>query len=264
MFDTLSHKFEKRKAFMFKDMLKQFTGPQFWKKFCMMIFGVFFMGFFLSFLLEIGWGTDSYTFQNSIISMRIGWEFGNWQLLLNIILLIIMVIFNRRLIGIGTIANMVLIGYISDFFRWVWKNHFPLLSKISTSPDFLWAKILVFIAVILLFVISAAFYINARMGLSPYDGLATIIGEKLRKIPPVITRMAYDFTFLLVGVLASIGSGIDISTSLIGSIAMSLSLGPAIQLVGKLVNKKILKTEGADEGLKSLKLHQSLEIECND
>ena len=95
-----------------------------------------------------------------------------------------------------------------------------------------------------LLVISAAFYINARMGLSPYDGLATIIGEKLRKIPPVITRMAYDFTFLLVGVLASIGSGIDISTSLIGSIAMSLSLGPAIQLVGKLVNKKILKTEG--------------------
>ena len=228
---------------MLKDKLKLFVVAQFWKKFFIMIFGIFFMGFFLSFLLEIDWGTDPYTFQNSVISQRIGWQFGNWQLLLNGILFVIMIIFNWRLIGLGTLANMILVGYVSDLFRWIWKKVFPALSVICSSPDLLWAKILIFIAALLLFVISASFYMNADMGLSPYDGIAYIISHKLTKIPIALSRIAYDLFAVLVGILVSIGSGINIVTALIGSVAMALTLGPAIQLVGNFVNKKILKIQ---------------------
>ena len=228
---------------MANKFIRQFIVPQFWKKFCIMIGGIFFMGFFLSFLIEIKWGTDPYTFQNTIISGRIGWQFGTWQLVLNLAMLVVMVIINWRLIGLGTIANMVLIGYISDFFRWVWAKTFPAFTTICSAPEMLWAKILMFTAAILLFVISAAFYINAEMGLSPYDGIATIIGEKLKKIPKAVSRMCYDLFVIVVGLLSSIGSGIDIATSLVGSIVMALTLGPAIQLVGRFVRKRILKIE---------------------
>lgn len=228
---------------MLNDKLKQFIVPQFWKKFFIMIIGIFFMGFFLSFLLEIDWGTDPYTFQNSIISQRIHWQFGTWQLILNLVLLVVMVIFNWHLIGLGTIANMVLVGYVSDFFRWVWGKCFPALSTICGTSDLLWAKILIFIAALLLFVTSASLYMNADMGLSPYDGIAYIISHKLKKIPIAVSRIAYDLFAVVVGIVVSIGSGINIVTSLIGSVAMALTLGPAIQIVGKFVNQKILKLD---------------------
>lgn len=228
---------------MLKEKLKKFIVPQFGKKFLIMITGIFFMGFFLSFLIEISLGTDPYTFQNSVISRRIGWQFGTWQLLLNIILLVIMAVFNRHLIGIGTIANMVLIGYVSDFFRWVWGKIFPKLAEICTDPSLLHAKIILFAVTLLLFVISAAFYINADMGLSPYDGLAYIIGHKLKKIPQAVSRILYDLSVIGIGLLASIGSGFDIKTALIGSFAMAFTLGPAIQIVGAFVNKKILRVQ---------------------
>lgn len=226
---------------MKSDKLKNLIVPQFGKKFLIMIIGIFLMGFFLSFLVEVDWGTDPYTFQNTVISSRLGWSLGTWQLCLNAALFIPIIIFNRRLIGLGTLANMVLVGYTVDFFRWLWRATFPLLGRICTEPQFLWAKIIVFVVALLCFVISASLYMNANLGLSPYDGLAYIISHKLKKVPLAISRIAYDLSAVLIGILASIGSGINILTSLIGSVAMALTLGPAIQIVGKFVNEKLLK-----------------------
>lgn len=228
------------------EILKKLFVPQFAKKFLIMIIGIFFMGFFLSFLLEVDWGTDPFTFQNTVISKRLGWSFGTWQLLLNAVLFIPVIIFNRRLIGLGTLANMVLIGYTVDFFRWLWKMTFPLLGQIcggNGDGGILWAKIAVFVLALFFFVIAASLYMNADMGLSPYDGLAFIISHRLKKIPIAVSRIAYDLSAVLIGILFSIGSGISIRTALIGSVAMSLTLGPAIQIVGKFVNGKLLKLQ---------------------
>lgn len=224
---------------MNKEKLKQFIVPHFWQKFCIMLIGIFFMGFFLSFLLMVNWGTDPYTFQNTIISKRIGWTFGNWQLLLNALLLVLVFIFNKKLIGLGTIANMVLIGYTADFFTWLWRTVIP--QEIFTEPSFLWLKILIFVCALLFFVISAAIYMNAQMGLSPYDGMASIFSAWCKKLPFFLTRICYDLFAVVVGVLVSLGTNIPIVSSLIGSLAMSISLGPAIQLVGAFMKKHIVK-----------------------
>ena len=214
---------------------EQFIVPDFRKKFLIMILGIFFMGFFLSFLICINWGTDPYSFQNKVISTRIGWTFGTWQLFLNALMFIFVIIFNRKLIGFGTIANMVLIGYISDFFVWVWRQCIP--SQLF-SGQWLPAKIALFILTLLGFVVAASFYMNAEMGLSPYDALATIIGNALKKIPRAISRILFDGTAVVVGVLVSLGTSIEIRSSLVGSIAMCLLLGPMIQIVGKLLHSK--------------------------
>ncbi len=107
----------------------------------------------------------------------------------------------------------------------------------------MWAKIAVFVLALFFFVIAASLYMNADMGLSPYDGLAFIISHRLKKIPIAVSRIAYDLSAVLIGILFSIGSGISIRTALIGSVAMSLTLGPAIQIVGKFVNGKLLRIQ---------------------
>ncbi len=225
--------------FSLKEFLKeQFIVPQFGKKFLIMILGIFFMGFFLSFLICIGWGTDPYSFQNKIISTRIGWLFGTWQLCLNALMFVIVVIWDRRVIGFGTIANMVFVGYISDFFVWLWSKVIP--SAVFTDASYLALKIALFAVSLILFAVAASFYINAQMGLSPYDALATLIGKKLNRIPQALTRIAFDMTAVVVGILVSLGTDIPIKTALIGSIAMGLLLGPMIQLVGRFTRSKLL------------------------
>ena len=49
------------------------------------------------------------------ISHKLGLSFGNYQLLSNIVLLIIAIIFEKKLIGTGTFGNMILVGYSADF-----------------------------------------------------------------------------------------------------------------------------------------------------
>ena len=47
---------------------------------------------------------------NWTISEKLGILFGTWQLLLNAFLFIIVILFGRKYIGFGTVANMVFVS----------------------------------------------------------------------------------------------------------------------------------------------------------
>ena len=183
------------------------------------------MGFFLSFLMLCGLGTDPCSFMNKSISLKIGMLFGTCQLIMNAVMLLIVVLWDRSSLGFGTIFNMVLVGYYVDFFDWVWSKTIP--SQIFTDPVTKW---LVFLIALLCFIISAAVYINSDMGVAPYDALPKIITEKVAvrfpMFPKMLVRMAWDFSAILVGVLVG---GVPV----IGIILMAVFLGPAISFVGK-------------------------------
>ena len=66
-----------------------FFVPHFKKKLAIMLSAIILMGIFLSFLIEIGWGSDPFSYMNLNIASLLGWTLGNWQLLLNAILLVI-------------------------------------------------------------------------------------------------------------------------------------------------------------------------------
>ncbi|WP_191017624.1 YczE/YyaS/YitT family protein [Treponema zioleckii] len=194
------------------------------------------MGFFLSFLRSCGWGTDPCTFQNDSIRLRLGISFGSWQLMLNAAMFVLVVIFNRSLIGAGTVANWVLIGYTADFFNGIWART-PLDSVLTTS-DFLPIKILIFALAIGGMAVSAAVYMNSDMGLAPYDALCVILSKKLSKIPFFIVRISWDLTAIVIGILFSVGFR-DFKVALLGSFIMTFALGPIIQAIGKFMQEHI-------------------------
>ncbi|MCR5763861.1 MAG: hypothetical protein K6G00_10820 [Treponema sp.] len=217
--------------------LQQFIVKNFWKKFIVVASAIFFMGFTLSFLIEAAWGTDPCSFMNINISNKIGWTLGNWQFTLNLIMLIFTIAFNPRLIGVGTILNMVLIGYTADFFTWLWKN--IGFHAIVTNPDFFYIRVIVFIAAIIFFVISAAVYMNSEMGLSPYDAAIKIISSKINKIPYFIIRIIYDLLAIVIGLIAGKLAVNGVQGSMLGSTIMAFAIGPAITAVGKFMKKHI-------------------------
>ncbi|SCY63761.1 YczE/YyaS/YitT family protein [Butyrivibrio sp. INlla14] len=209
----------------FKDYFSQ---KDFVKRLIIMNIGVFLMGFFLSFLIEVNLGTDPCTFMNLTLSRFLGLSFGNWQLLLNSCLFILVILFGRKLIGFGTIANMVFIGYIADFFCMVWGKTIPE-HVFKEFPS----RAIVFGIALAMFIFAVSLYINANMGVAPYDAIPQIISERvLKKVPFAVIRIAFDFTAIIIGIIFG---GIPN----IGMILMALFLGPVITLVGKFLNKHV-------------------------
>ncbi|MDD6968426.1 MAG: hypothetical protein SPH83_12255 [Treponema sp.] len=217
--------------------LKQFIVPNFAKRISFMLPAVLLMGVFVSILVEVGWGTDPASFMNLNISHVIGLSLGPTEVITYGIMFIFVLIFGAQMIGFGTLANMILIGFVIDFCRWLWAN-IGLADFIANGG--ITIKLIFFVVALLLFVIVAAIYMNAQMGVAPYDALPAIIGNALPKIPYFIVRQLFDFSAVGIGVLFGILFSKDgIQGSVIGSVVMSVLLGPVVQLVAKPL-KKIL------------------------
>ncbi len=208
-----------------KEILQGFyKGKDLKKQLPPMLIGVFMMGFSLSFLRLVDWGTDTFTNMNLAISARVGMSLGNWQLILNVILFILVIALGADNIGFGTIANMTLIGYLCDFFTWVWKQTLPM-----EMFTYVWVKAIVMVVTLGIFVLSAALYMNSGLGVSPCDAIPFIakgLIEKLGIRPSIkVVRIVYDAVLLVIAL--AFGSKLYIAT-----ILMALTLGPAIELVG--------------------------------
>ena len=213
-----------------KFSFKQFIVPNFGKRLAFMLPAVILMGVFVSILVEIGWGTDPASFMNLNIASALGWGLGNTEVLVYGLMLVFTIIFGAQMIGFGTLANMILIGYVVDLCRWIWRNiGFAAFIADSSTP----VRILIFAITLICFVIVAAIYINAQMGVAPYDAMPQIISEWIPKIPFFVIRILFDLAAVLIGVIAGKLNPDGIQGSAIGSIVMSFMLGPVISLVGK-------------------------------
>ena len=201
-----------------------------WKRVLISFLGVTGMGFFVSILVNCNLGTDPCTFMNRSISSKIGMSFGNWQLIINIFMFAIVLIFNRKLIGFGTLFNMVLVGYYVDFFNWIWGRTIP--ASVFTNNITRWP---IFLVALLLFMVCASIYINADTGVAPYDGIPIILTDKITgrfpKVPKTLIRICWDALAIIIGVIFG---GIPV----VGIILMALFLGPLITLVGKVLHPK--------------------------
>lgn len=196
--------------------------PMIRKKLITVLLAVIGMGIFVSILIEAAYGTDPCTFMNLSLSTKLQLSYGTWSVLINIALLLIVFFSDPEKIGPGTLFNMVLIGYISDFCRYIWGKILP--ADFFTNPA---TRIPVFLFGLLCFIFCAAVYMNADMGVAPYDALPLIAQKRFcPKFPFRFFRMAYDFLAILIGCLSGGRPGI-------GIILMALLLGSAITMVGK-------------------------------
>lgn len=209
-------------------------GPDFAKRAVIVACAVFSQGFFLSFLILLNLGTDPCTFMNVNLARVFHLSFGTWQLILQALLMLFVVCASRlRYIGLGTLLNMTLIGYVADFFRYLWGRVLPQ-SWFTLYP----AKALLFAVTLLGFVVSAAFYMNAEMGVSPYDATPMIFSSWLPRIPFIAVRMFWDYLVVIIGLLAG-------GKPPIGTLIMCIALGPVINLIGRLMRRVLHGSKAA-------------------
>ena len=197
-----------------------------WKTVLITFCSVVVMGISIAALKLVDMGTDPYAFMNFAISESLGWSLGNWQLLMNVLLFIPVLLWGREQIGLGTVFMMVVLGYTVDGGLWLlelvgfpgWMEQMPV-------------RIVWMLISLAVFCFSAAVYMTAGLGTSPCDAISLMIARKLRKVPFWITRFAYDLLQLLIGLM--LGGKLQIVTVL-----TVLFLGSCVNLVAKVFFKK--------------------------
>lgn len=179
-------------------------------------------------------GVDSFTGMNLGISGFLGMSFGNWQLIMNIMILIVVFFTVRHCIGAGTIVNMVGVGYIADFLCW-------LVSDVAAIEMNLPLRILALALGTLFASLGVALYMKADMGISPYDSVALIIVKLSKeKVPFQVARISSDITVLIVGVVFCLAAHNNVWLIVgIGTVLNSLFNGPLIQFFRNQIDKKV-------------------------
>ena len=202
-------------------MKELFIKPHMFRRCVVLLISVFFMGVGVAIFDQLGFGTDPCAMLNLGVSRLIGWSFGNWQVLFNaMILVIILALKEIRRIGLGSLANMILVGYSADFASWVLNQVHPL------NNETLLVKSIIFVPTIVMFLIAVAFYMVVDLGVAPYDAMPQIIAGRQKKFSFTVIRIFWDIGVIIAGLLVGGTAGIV-------TIVLAFLAGPLISAIAK-------------------------------
>lgn len=189
------------------------------------VLGVFTMGFSMSVLEILSFGTDPFTCMNIGISSVTGLSLGTVALLVSAFLFLYVIFADISKIGIGTLVNMVGFGYTVDLFRLIWRS-----VGFTAPPTGVW-RILLLCVMLAVFILAVAVYLAADLGSAPYDATPEILSGKLR-IRFVYVRIVWDVTAVLIGFF--LGSKVGVTT-----VVCAFLVGPAAAMVRRAVDRML-------------------------
>ena len=179
------------------------------------------MAFGLALLRNINLGTDACSCFTQGLKNYLPFSFGTCLVMFHIVTLCFVLKFGINMIGFGTVGNMVFLGYISDFFVWLFSVALP--GGFFDSNTVRYALLL---PTLIVFMVGVATYVSSGLGASPFDALPFIIADRVKKLPFKAVRILWDVFFMITG--AILGGDLGIVT-----ILSAFCLGPVISWVQK-------------------------------
>ncbi len=205
------------------------------KRLAMMLTGILFIGICVGSFRLSAFGVDAFTCMNLGISGFIHMSFGTWQLIMNAVILVVIFFTVRRCIGLGTIVNMICVGYLADFICWLFQD---ILNIAMTLP----LRIAALLIGMLFAGMGVALYMVADMGIAPYDAVGIIIEELTHnKLKYDKARVISDVAVVIIGVAFCLMSHGNLGLIIgIGTVCNALFNGPLIQFFKTHVTEKML------------------------
>ena len=197
----------------------------------MSVIGVVLCGISVGFFKLAAFGVDPFQSLMSGIDKLIPLSFGILYVIVNALLLIFALVFDRHYIGIATFINLFLLGYIVEFTQWLLCLIFPEAGIVVRTVFF----VVGFISLCF----SSSLYITADLGVSTYDAIAIVMAEKWKMGKFKYIRIATDVVCVVLGItLFLLGGGkpSEITASVgIGTILTAFFMGPLIDFFNKTV-----------------------------
>ncbi|WP_425265370.1 YczE/YyaS/YitT family protein [Streptomyces rubellomurinus] len=167
-------------------------------------------GVSMALMLRSGLGLDPWDVLHQGLQRSLGLSVGAWVTLCGALVLLLWIPLRQRP-GLGTVANVLLIGAAMD-----------LTLRLFDGPQGWPARIALMAGAIVLNAVATGLYIGARFGPGPRDGLMTGLhrrtGRSLRLI-----RTGIEVAVLAVGILLG-------GTAGVGTVAYALAIGPLVQV----------------------------------
>lgn len=189
-------------------------------------------------------GMDTFTGMNTTVSNYFNMSLGNYQLILNIILLLSMFILGKYLLGLGTVLNMVFVGYLVDFFL---KTFEGTILDFEVEKSLVIRLILLVIGTVIL-CLGASLYMTANLGVAPYDALAIMMSDHIDKLPFSVARIITDVICVVVGLIFGTLLGPYPFGAIIGigTVITALGTGPIIDLFNRTISSWIVGIKKED------------------
>ena len=201
----------------------------------MMLIGNIFVGMGVSIFKLSGLGNDPFSGMMMALAEVAGISYAIFAILLNIVFFAIQLSIGRKLIGLGTIINAILLGYLVTIFYDVWLKIFP-----PVADNTMFRVLIVCIGVIICS-LGLSLYQTADTGVAPYDSLAIIMAKRFKKVSYFWCRISLD-TLCVVACYA--GGGIVG----LGTLISALGFGPVIHFWDIHFSQKLLHVRKDTEG----------------
>lgn len=163
-------------------------------------------------------------------------DFGTLYVIINAVLLLFALAFDRHYIGISTLINLFLLGYVVDF-------TVHLLTVLIPEATVA-IRVVSFLLGFVFLCLSSSVYMTADLGVSTYDAIALVCTNKWKLGKFRYIRITTDIACILLGVtafLVSGGSANQISGFLgIGTVLTAFFMGPLIDLFNRKIAQPLL------------------------
>lgn len=163
----------------------------------------------MAMMIRAGMGLDPWDVLHAGLAERLGISFGAVVTVVGALVLLAWVPL-RQLPGLGTIANVAVIGVATD-----------VGLALLPAPDDRFVQVLVLGAGVLLNGVAGAMYIGAQLGPGPRDGLMTGLASRTRFSLRAV-RTGIEVTVLAVGYL--LGGPVGL-----GTVLYAIAIGPLVQ-----------------------------------
>lgn len=141
------------------------------KRILMTVVGVPITGFSVGIFNFSMFGMDPFqVFAHGVFYKLNNIGFGTFYMLVNLIMLIFIFFIDKKKIGLGTLVNIFLLGYMVEFSTWLWTTLIP-------DPT-LWMRVVALLVAVVILCFGSALYFTGDLGVSTYDAVALVMAEK--------------------------------------------------------------------------------------
>jgi uncharacterized membrane protein YczE len=147
--------------------------------------GLVLFGVGIGLMLDSGLGVPPWDVLHQGLAIRFGLTVGIWSIIVSALVLLFWIPLHER-IGIGTVANVVIIGLMID-----------ASAAVIPAPDNSLIAWVMLLGGVLLIGLASGLYIGANFGPGPRDGLMTGIAKRGHSIR--LTRTLIEVAVLAVG-----------------------------------------------------------------
>jgi uncharacterized membrane protein YczE len=191
--------------------LEQLHAPRMTRRIGQLTAGLLLYGWSMAMMIRSALGLDPWDVLHSGLAEQTGLSFGTVVIVVGALVLVLWIPL-RQVPGLGTVANVILIGVAVD----------ASLAVIHT-PDGLVARLALLIGGVVLNGLAGALYIGSQLGPGPRDGLMTGLVRRTG-LSVRLVRTTLEVSVLVLGYL--LGGPVGL-----GTVTYALAIGPLVHLL---------------------------------